>query len=68
MIIEFEALDDDFKDVPVNAEEAQFFSVSSMKTMNYIFCTLFTALDILASIQRVHAVKIEVLAICNEDV
>ena len=56
-------------EIPVNAEETQFFfALSSMKTLNYIFCTLFTALDILASIQRVHAVKIEVLAICNEDV
>ena len=45
-----------------------FFAPSSMKTLNYIFRTLLNALDILASIQRVHAVKIEVLAICNEDV
>ena len=55
-------------EIHVNAGETHFFALISMKTLNYIFFTLFSALDILASIQRVDAVKIEVLAICNEDV
>ena len=55
-------------EIHVNAGETHFFALISMKTLNYIFCTLFSALDILASTHRVDAVKIEVLAICNEDV